>query len=137
MIESKIKDIVNETYKILKLKIIPLNKVNFNSFLAEFCKKDEEHDNELDLKNKINKFKEYKFEVDNETISNMSTQYDSNYYTSDFCYLNMDDSNNKYEDLAYEIYDNVFLSSNYGDLTDEEISEFILELFKRFQENNS
>ena len=137
MIESKIKDIANETYKILKLKIIPLNKVNFNSFLAEFCKKDEEHDNELDLKNKINKFKEYKFEVDNETISNMSTQYDSNYYTSDFCYLNMDDSNNKYEDLAYEIYDNVFLSSNYGDLTDEEISEFILELFKRFQENNS
>ena len=137
MIESKIKDIVNETYKILKLKIIPLNKVNFNSFLAEFCKKDEEHDNELDLKNKINKFKEYKFEVDNETISNMSTKYDSNYYTSDFCYLNMDDSNNKYEDLAYEIYDKVFLSSNYGDLTDEEISEFILELFKRFQENNS
>ena len=137
MIESKIKDIVNETYKILKLKIIPLNKVNFNSFLAELCKKDEEHDNELDLKNKINKFKEYKFEVDNETISNMSTQYDSNYYTSDFCYLNMDDSNNKYEDLAYEIYDNVFLSSNYGDLTDEEISEFILELFKRFQDNNS
>ena len=81
-----------------------------------------------------------KFEVDNETISNMSTKYDSkydsNYYTSDFCYLNMDDSNNKYEDVAYEIYDNVFLSSNYGDLTDEEISEFILELFKLFQENN-
>ena len=115
MIESKIKDIANENYNILKLKIIPLNKVNFNSFLAELCKKDEEHDNELDLKNKINKFKEYKFEVDKETISNMSTQYDSNFCTFDFCYLNMDDSNNKYEDVAYEIYDNVFLSSNYGD----------------------
>ena len=136
MIASKIKDIAYENYNILKLKIIPLNKVNFNSFLAEFCKKDEEHDNELDLKNKINKFKEYKFEVDKETISNISTQYDSNFCTSDFCYLNMDDSNNKYEDVAYEIYDNVFLSSNYGDLTDEEISEFILELFKLFQENN-
>ena len=136
MIESKIKDIANETYKILKLKIIPLNKVNFNSFLAELCKKDEEHDNELDLKNKINKFKEYKFEVDKETISNISTQYDSNFCTSDFYYLNMDESNNEYEDLAYDIYDNLFLSSNYGDLTDEEISEFILELFKLFQENN-
>ena len=136
MIESKIKDIVNETYKILKLKIIPLNKVNFNSFLAELCKKDEEHDNELDLKNKINKFKEFKFEKGNEINSNMSTEYDSNYFTSDFCFLNMEESNNEYEDLAYDIYDKVFLSSNYGDLTDEEISEFILELFKLFQENN-
>ena len=136
MRESNIKEIANDIYEILKLKITPLNKVNFNSFLAELCKNDEEHDNELDLKNKINKFKEFKFEEDNEINSNMSTEYDSNYFTSDFCYLNMDESNNKYEDLAYDIYDNLFLSSNYGDLTDEEISEFILELFKLFELND-
>ena len=136
MRESNIKEIANDIYEILKLKITPLNKVNFNSFLAELCKNDEEHDNELDLKNKINKFKEFKFEKGNEINSNMSTEYDSNYFTSDFYYLNMDESNNEYEDLAYDIYDNLFLSSNYGDLTDEEISEFILELFKLFQENN-
>ena len=110
MKESNIKEIANDIYENLKLKI--------------------------DLKNKINKFKEFKFEEDNEINSNMSTEYDSNYFTSDFCYLNMEESNNKYEDLAYDIYDNLFLSSNYGDLTDEEISEFILELFKLFQENN-
>ena len=136
MKESNIKEIANDIYENLKLKIKPFNKHNFNSFLAELCKNDEEHDNELDLKNKINKFKEFKFEEDNEINSNMSTEYDSNYFTSDFCYLNMEESNNKYEDLAYDIYDNLFLSSNYGDLTDEEISEFILELFKLFQENN-
>ena len=136
MVDSKIKKIANEIYENLKLKIKPFNKVNFNSFLAELCKKDEEHDNELDLKNKINKFKEFKFEKGNEINSNMSTEYDSNYFTSDFYYLNMDESNNEYEDLAYDIYDNLFLSSNYGDLSDEEISEFILELFKLFELND-
>ena len=136
MKESNIKEIANEIYENLKLKIKPFNKVNFNSFLAELCKNDEEHDNELDLKNKINKFKEFKFEKGNEKNSNMSTEYDSNYFTSDFCFLNMEESNNEYEDLAYDIYDKVFLSSNYGDLTDEEISEFILELFKLFELND-
>jgi hypothetical protein len=52
MVDSKIKEIANEIYENLKLKIKPFNKVNFNSFLAELCKNDEEHDNELDLKNK-------------------------------------------------------------------------------------
>ena len=136
MVDSKIKEIANDIYEMLKLKIIPLNKVNFNSFLAELCKNDEEHDNELDLKNKINKFKEFKYEKGNEINSNMSTEYDSNYFTSDFYYLNMDESNNEYEDLAYDIYDNLFLSSNYGDLTDDEISDFILELFKLFELND-
>ena len=136
MVDSKIKEIANDIYEMLKLKIIPLNKVNFNSFLAELCKNDEEHDNELDLKNKINKFKEFKYEKGNEINSNMSTEYDSNYFTCDFCFLNMDESNNEYEDLAYDIYDKVFLSSNYGDLTDEEISDFILELFKLFELND-
>ncbi len=136
MVDSKIKEIANDIYEMLKLKIIPLNKVNFNSFLAELCKNDEEHDNELDLKNKINKFKEFKYEKGNEINSNMSTEYDSIYFNCDFCYLNMDESNNEYEDLAYDIYDKVFLSSNYGDLTDEEISDFILELFKLFELND-